>query len=166
MDARISKPSRLRRYAKRAGIAFGGLLALLAVLVLGALFSLRFAAVRGFVVARVNGALADTFKGRLVLHGIGNVGLAGLEAADAEVFDPAGHRVLDIHGLSAQLSVPTMVWALLTEKSKPLTIHITSATLRHVEAVLIDNGSGVPTLADAFLPKTPSRRRARGRGRS
>ena len=156
MDARISKPSKLRRYAKRAAIAFGGLLALLAVLMLGALFSLRFAAVRGFVVARVNGALDGTFKGRLVLHGIGNVGLTGLEAADAEVFDPAGHRVLDIHGLSAQLSVPTMVWALLTDKSKPLTIHITSATLRHVEAVLIDNGSGAPTLADAFLPRTPS----------
>ncbi|MEI9938932.1 MAG: translocation/assembly module TamB domain-containing protein [Pseudomonadota bacterium] len=152
----MTKPSRLRRYAKRAAIAFGALLGLVVALVAGLLFSLRIAAVRTFVVARVNAALDGTFKGRLVLHGIGNVGLSGIAAADAEVFDPAGHRVLDIHGLGAQLSVPTIVWAALTEKSKPLTIHITGATLRHVEAVLIDDGSGSPTLADAFLPKTPS----------
>ena len=156
MDARMSKPSRLRRYTKRAGIALGALLGLVVVVAIGALFSLRFAAVRSFVVARVNGALNGTFKGRLVLHGVGNVGLSGISAADAEVFDPAGHRVLDIHGLGAELSVPTIVWAALTEKSKPLTIRITGATLRHVEAVLIDNGAGAPTLADAFLPKTPS----------
>lgn len=156
MDARLTKPSRLRRYTKRAGIALLALLALVVVVVAGALFSLRFAAVRNLVVARVNGALDGTFKGRLVLHGIGNVGLSGISAADAEVFDPAGHRVLDIHGLSAKLSVPTLVWAALTEKSKPLTIRITEASLRHVEAVLIDNGSGSPTLADTFMPKTPS----------
>jgi translocation and assembly module TamB len=156
MDARVTQPSRLRRYAKRAGIGLGALLVLLVLLVVGAYFSLRFAAVRSFVVARVNTALDGTFKGRLVLHGVGNVGLSGISAADAEVFDPAGKRVLDIHGLSAELSVPTIVWALLTEKSKPLTIRITSATLRHVEAVLIDNGAGSPTLADAFLPRTPS----------
>jgi len=156
MDARISKPSRLRRYAKRAGIALLALVGLVVVLTAGALFSLRFAAVRSFVVARVNSALDGTFKGRLVLHGIGSLGLSGISAADAQVFDPAGRRVLDIHGLGAQLSVPTIVWAALTEKSKPLTIRITDANLRHVEAVLIDNGSGSPTLADAFLPKTPS----------
>jgi len=156
MDARISRPSKLRRYGKRLGIALLGLLALVVVLGAGALFSLRFAVVRSFVAARVNGALDGSFKGRLVLHGIGSVGLTGISAADAEVFDPAGRRVLDIHGLSARLSVPTLVWAALTEKSQPLTIHITEASLRHVEAVLIDNGSGSPTLADAFLPKTPS----------
>jgi len=156
MDARIEKPHRLRRYGKRAGIAFGVLLALLVVLVAGVLFSLRFQAVRSFVVARVNSALDGTFQGRLVLHGVGNLGLTGIAAADAEVFDAKGRRVLDIHGLSAELSVPSIVWAALTEKSKPLTIRITGASLRHVEAVLIDNGSGSPTLADAFLPKTPS----------
>jgi len=156
MDARLKKPTRLRRYAKRAGVGVAALLGLVVILVAGALFSLRFAPVRNYVVARVNDALDGTFKGRLVLHRIGRVGLSGIAAADAEVFDPSGRRVLDIHGLGAELSVPTIVWAALTEKSKPLTIRITSATLRHVEAVLIDNGSGSPTLADAFLPKTPS----------
>jgi len=156
MDARLEKPHRLRRYAKRAAIALAALLALVALLLAGVLFSLRFNTVRSFVVARVNGALDGAFKGRLVLHGVGNLGLTGIAAADAEVFDPAGRRVLDIHGLSAELSVPTILWAALTEKSKPLTIRITASSLRHVEAVLIDNGSGSPTLADTFLPKTPS----------
>ena len=156
MDARVVRPSRLRRYVTRAAIGFGGLLGLTALLLAGALFSLRFAVVRNYVLARVNGALDGAFKGRLVLRRVGNLGLSGITAADAEVFDPAGHRVLDIHGLDANLSVPTIVWAALTEKSKPLTIRITSASLRHVEVVLIDDGSGSPTLANAFLPKTPS----------
>ncbi len=78
MDARATKPSRLRRYAKRAGIALGVLLGLIVVMLAGVLFSLRFAAVRSFVVARVNGALDGTFKGRLVLHGVGNLGLSAL----------------------------------------------------------------------------------------
>lgn len=156
MDAKMSKPSRLRRYAKRLGVAALALLGLVVVLTAGALFSLRFAAVRSFAVTRVNAALNDTFKGRLVVRRVGNIGLYGVSAADAQLFDPAGHRVLDVHGLEASLSVPSLVWAALTEKSKPLTIHITQASLRHVEVVLIDNGSGSPTLADAFLPKTPS----------
>ena len=110
MDARVKLPSRVRRYAKRAGVAVGVLLALVVLLVVAVFFSLRFAVVRSFVVARVNGALDGTFKGRLVLHGVGNVGLSGIAAADAEVFDPAGRRVLDIHGLerTAQRAHPRL----------------------------------------------------------
>jgi translocation and assembly module TamB len=151
-----AKPSRLRRYAKRAGFGVAGLLAFVVLAVVGVLFSLRFAAVRGYVVTRVNGALADAFKGRVVLHDVGSLGLGGVEAADAEIFDPAGHRVVDVHGLRAQLSVPTIVWSALTKKSQPLTIRLTSVGLRHAEVVLIDDGTGSPTLASAFLPKTPS----------
>ena len=85
-----------------------------------------------------------------------SVGLTRLAGADAELFDPAGRRVLDIHGLDVKLSVPTIVWAALTQKSKPLTIRLTSVALRHCEVLLVDDGAGSPTLADAFLPKTPS----------
>jgi hypothetical protein len=148
--------SRFRRYAKRAGLAFGGLLGLVVVLVVGVLFSLRFAAVRGFVVAKVNGALADSFKGRIQLHGLQSVGLGGIGAADAEIFDPSGRRVIDIHGLDVRLSVPTIVWAALAHKSQPLTVRLDSVSLKHAEVLLVDDGQGSPTLADAFQPKKPS----------
>lgn len=151
-----SKPSRLRRYSKRAAIGFGGLLGFVVLAVVGLLFSLRFAAVRGYAVARVNGALADAFKGRIVLHQVGGLGLRGVDAADADIFDPAGKRVVAVRGLSARLSVPTLVWAALTTGSQPLTIRLTSIALRHADVALIDNGTGSPTLADTFMPKTPS----------
>ena len=150
------KPSRLRRYSKRAAIGVAGLLGFVVLAVAGVLFSLRFSAVRGYVVTRVNGALADAFKGRVVLHRVGSLGLGGVGAADAEIFDPAGHRVVDVHGLSARLSVPTIVWAALTSKNQPLTVRFDSLDVRHVEVTLIDNGSGSPTLADTFTPKKPS----------
>ncbi len=157
MDA-PAKPRarRLRRYTKRAAIGVAGLLGFVVLAVVGVLFSLRFAAVRGLIVTRVNAALADSFKGRIVLHRLGSVGLGGVAAADAEIFDPAGQRVVDAHGLSAQLSVPTIVWAALTSKNQPLTIRLTSVSLNHAEITLIDDGTGSPTLADAFMPKTPS----------
>jgi autotransporter translocation and assembly factor TamB len=156
MAKRKPKPSRLRRYSKRAAIGVAGLLGFVALAVVGVLFSLRFAAVRGYVVTRVNGALSDAFKGRIVLHSVGSLGLGGIGAADAEIFDPAGHRVVDIHGLSAKLSVPTIVWAALTSKSQPLTVRLDSVGVRHAEVVLTDDGTGTPTLADTFMPKTPS----------
>ncbi len=157
MDA-MARPklSRLRRYSKRAAIGVVSLIGVVVLAVVGVLFSLRFTAVRGYVVTRVNGALAGSFKGRIVLHQIGSVGLGGISATDAEIFDPAGHRVVDAHGLSAELNVPTLVWAALTGKSQPLMIRFSSVDLKHAEVVLIDNGTGVPTLADTFLPKTPS----------
>lgn len=150
------KPNRLRRYGKRAAIGVAGLFGFVVLAVVGVLFSLRFAAVRGYVVTRVNGALGDAFKGRIVVHGIGSLGLGGIGGADAEIFDPAGHRVVDVHGLSARLSVPTIVWAALTSKNQPLTVRFDSLAVRHAEVTLIDDGTGSPTLADAFMPKKPS----------
>ncbi|HWZ92020.1 MAG TPA: hypothetical protein VNW92_24315, partial [Polyangiaceae bacterium] len=149
-------PSRFGKYLRRALYAVGGLLGLVVLLVLGLLVSLRFARVRSYVVVRVNSALADSFKGKITLHGLGGIGLFGIAGADAEVFDPAGRRVLDVHGLDVNLSVPTVAWAALTHKSKPLTLRFSSVKLRHCEAALLDDGAGSPTLADAFAPKTPS----------
>ncbi|MEO7037868.1 MAG: translocation/assembly module TamB domain-containing protein [Polyangiaceae bacterium] len=149
-----TKDGRARRYARRAAIAVAGLLSVVVFAVVGLLFSLRFAAVRQLVVARVNAALAGSFKGRIQVHGLQSVGLGGI-AADAAVFDPAGRRVLDVRGLDVRLSVPTIVWAVLAHKSQPLTIRLDSVTVEHAEVLLVDDGQGAPTLADTFLPKTP-----------
>ncbi|HEX3854977.1 MAG TPA: hypothetical protein VHW01_28640, partial [Polyangiaceae bacterium] len=154
----IAKPKsgRLKRYARRAAIAFCGLLGMVVALVFGVLFSLRFAAVRNFVVGKVNGALADSFKGQIKLHDLQSIGLGGVGAADAEIFDPSGRRVIDIHGLDVRLSVPTIVWAALAHKSEPLTLRLDTVSLKHAEVLLVDDGKGSPTLADAFQPKKPS----------
>ncbi|HEY1536134.1 MAG TPA: hypothetical protein VGF76_19070, partial [Polyangiaceae bacterium] len=111
------KGGRLKRYARRAALVVGGLLGVVVMLVFGLLFSLRFASVRGFVVAKVNDALAGSFQGQIKLHGLQSIGLGGIGAADAEILDPSGRRVLDVHGLDVRLSVPTLVWAVLAHKS-------------------------------------------------
>jgi hypothetical protein len=150
------KNGRLKRYARRAAYGVGGLVGVVVVLVVGLLVSLRFAGVRNFVVAKVNGALADSFKGQIKLHGIQSIGLGGIGAADAEIFDPSGRRVIDIHGLEVRLSVPTIAWAALAHKSQPLTLRLDEVSLKHAEVLLVDDGHGSPTLADAFQPKKPS----------
>ncbi|MEP7051565.1 MAG: translocation/assembly module TamB domain-containing protein [Pseudomonadota bacterium] len=156
MAERTPPSSRLKRYARRAGLILAGLLALVVLAVPGALFSLRFAGVRNLVVTRVNGALESSFKGSIHVQAVQSVGLGGIGAADAQVFDPSGRRVLDVRGLDVRLSVPTILWAAVMHKSQPLTIRFASVSVRHVEAWLVDNGQGSPTLADTFLPRTPS----------
>ncbi|HEX7452267.1 MAG TPA: hypothetical protein VF294_08280, partial [Polyangiaceae bacterium] len=64
--------------------------------------------------------------------------------------------MIDVHGLDARLSVPALAWAVLAHKSQPLTLRFTSVSLKHAEVLLVDDGQGSPTLADAFLPKKPS----------
>lgn len=152
----LRRPSRLRRYAKRAGVSLAALLGFVLLAACGALFSLRFAGVRAYIVSRVNQALADSFKGRVVLHRVASLGLGGLAGADAEIFDPSGRRVVDVHGFGVKLSVPTIVWAALSDKSAPLSVRMTAVSLQHVEVVLIDDGTGSPTLAQTFAPKKPT----------
>ncbi|HEX7670555.1 MAG TPA: hypothetical protein VF395_13265, partial [Polyangiaceae bacterium] len=55
-----------------------------------------------------------------------------------------------------KLSVPTLAWAALTTKSKPLTVRLYDVSLQHVEVFLADDGTGAPTLAETFQPKKPS----------
>ncbi len=150
------KTGRLKRYAQRAFVGVGAFLGLVVLLVSGLLFSLRFAGVRQFVVGKVNGALANAFQGKIKLHSLQSIGLGGIGAADAEIFDPAGRRVMDIHGLDVKLSVPTIAWAAIAHSSQPLTLKFDSIALQHAEVLLVDDGKGSPTLADAFQAKTPS----------
>jgi len=156
MSNRKPPESRLHKYGRRALYGLGGLIGFIALLVLGVLFSLRFARVRRVVVNRVNASLADSFKGRIALHHVQHIGLGGVSGAEAEIYDPSGRRVLDIHGADVSLGVLRVAWSALTHGKKPLTISFDRVAVAHVEAVLVDDGTGSPTLADTFTPKTPS----------
>lgn len=156
MSNRKPPESRLHKYGRRALYGVGGLIALIATLVVGVFVSFRFAAVRSFIVNKVNGTLADSFKGRIALHHIQSIGLGGVSGVEAEIFDPSGRRVLDVHGANVSLGVLRVAWSAITHGNKPLTITFDRVSVAHVEAVLVDDGTGSPTLADTFSPKTPS----------
>jgi len=148
-------PSKKHPLRRRLLLGFGILVGFVLALPLAALFSLRFAAVRNYALGKTNAALSGMFKGRLVLHSARSIGLGGVGAADAEVFDPSGRRVLDIHGLDVKLNVPTFLWAVLAHKNQALTVRL-SAHLAHAEVALFDDGQGVPTLADTWSSPKPS----------
>ncbi len=147
--------SRAARVARRLGKAFGyALLAFLGLVVL-LLACVNLPPVRGFVAARTNAALRETFAGRLSIERIGAIGWRGVSGVDARGFDASGQQVFDVHGASVSLPWPRLVWDLLVDKPNPLRIRLDRAALEHADIALWDDGSGAPTLAKMFLPRKP-----------
>ena len=62
MAPSVRSRGRWRKYLRRALYGVGGLLGLVVLCVAGLFVSLRFAKVRGYLVLRVNSALAGSFK--------------------------------------------------------------------------------------------------------
>jgi len=128
------------------------------VLLLSTLFVLAFAALelpygRDFVRRQVNQSVEPLFKGTLVIDRIGDIGIFSVSGVDAHLLDAKGNRVLSVHGLAAKSVWPRMLPSLA--RGNPLTVTIDRVSCDHVQAVLIDDGSGSPTLAEAFLPRSP-----------
>ncbi len=114
--------------------------------------------VRELVRKRANAELEKALVGKVTLERIGYLGFDGVGGVDATVDDPKGKRVVVLRGLGAETFWPRIVWSALTDETG-IDIGIDVLSLDHSELVLRDNGSGGPTLADAFAPKpkpTPS----------
>jgi translocation and assembly module TamB len=124
------------------------------VLLLGAvLVALQLPPVSQLVIGRVNAALAESFRGQLLLRRLGFVDLGGISGAELEVRDAEGRPVLLARGVDVRLAWPALaVRAVLG--SDPLRVTLQRVSLEGVEVTLIDDGTGTPTLAHAFEPRT------------
>jgi translocation and assembly module TamB len=118
--------------------------------------ALRLAQVRTFAAARVNQALSGLFLGKLRIEHIARINLSGASGVDATVFDAGGHAVIVARGASAQLAVVPLLWSVLVHPHDSIVIDIRHVTVVHAEVQLIDDGLGLPTLADAFFPRHPN----------
>lgn len=154
MDAPARRPRRGRaRRALRVLVrAVVGLLVLVSLVVALALTALELDRPRAFTARTVEDALAGTFKGRLRIVRLDEVGLAGLRA-DVRVDDPAGRPVIVARGVDVRLGVPGLLVRLVRDRGLKR-LDIDSVRIEHAEVRLIDDGTGVPTLARAFEPRT------------
>jgi translocation and assembly module TamB len=147
--------ARVRRIARVALRVLGAVLLTAAVLSLVAVLGANLPFARAFIVERTNAALATSFAGRLEIERLGAVAFDGVSDVDGAVFDSSGRKVVDARGLDVRLRWPGLVWDLLVRRPDPVVITIDRVDLRHAEVVLVDDGSGAPTLARAFEPRTP-----------
>jgi translocation and assembly module TamB len=143
--------------ARRAIFAVAKSLGVGAVLVLatvgGVALHLGMPAPRRFVSARVNGLLENTFKGKLTIQSIGSLHLTHLDHVDAQMRDPEGHLVLDVHGLQARFGTVSLLRSLVSGET--LTIHIPEVSIDGAEVLLEDNAAGELGLVRAFESSTP-----------
>ncbi|HEV8551117.1 MAG TPA: hypothetical protein VGQ57_18845, partial [Polyangiaceae bacterium] len=159
MDARARDlgPGRTRfrrvaRFVLRAGLVL--VLVILALPPL-ALFSLRFQAPRTLVAGELDGALSGTFRGRLHFDRLERVDLGGARLS-GRIDDASGKRVVRFQGADVRLSVPRLLVRLVRDGGTPSLIHLDRVSIDDVELSLIDDGSGGPSIAHAFDPRTPS----------
>jgi translocation and assembly module TamB len=128
-----------------------GVILLLALL----LVSINLSPVSRFVSTKVNAILQPTFQGQLLVQKLGHLDFNGLSDAEVEVRDPAGKSVLVARDIDVRLFWPAVAWRALTG-SDPLLIPVTSVAVQRLELMLIDDGTGTPTLAHAFEPRDPT----------
>ena len=132
----------------------GGLTVFVLALLVGVAVHIDVPAVRRTVVGRVNEGLAAVLQGRLHVLGIGELGLAGLEGADAEVYDPDGVLVLRLEGLRTRIDTLDLLRSIYSGSE----IHIDLADVSAVRAdVDLDaDKDGVLRLARAFASGGPN----------
>jgi hypothetical protein len=126
-----------------------GLIVLVALLLTAGLTALKLERPRAFTARTVDGALSETFRGRLRIVKLYAVGLDGLRA-DVRVEDPAGRVVLSARGVDVKIGVPTLLLRLVRDRGAVKRIDIDEVRIDHAEVRLIDDGTGSPTLAQAF----------------
>ena len=120
----------------------------------GVLANMDTAAVRRAVVARLNGVLASTLAGRIVIDRVGGWGPTHVHDVDAHVDDPEGKTVLRVWGLDARVSTVDLLASLTSGKEARIAIDALSVARADVN--LEPDATGTPRIARAFTPPPPS----------
>lgn len=141
--------SRWRRALRWIALGLAGLIGLVAA---GVVVLLATPFGRDFLRVRVNAILAEQFAGTLAIQRLGAAGPAGVSGVDVAVLDARNRRVIAAQGCDVDANVVGIAWSLVTKSGRDVVIEL-SARCAHVEARLIDDGTGSPTLASAFDPR-------------
>jgi translocation and assembly module TamB len=142
----------LRLSLKVLAIFLLGVITLVAVVLL----TINLPPVSGWAAERANAALEPMFRGRLLVRRLGHLDFGGITGADVEVLDAGGKSVLLAHDIDVRLFWPGIAWDAVVKRPETLKVPIDRIALDDVEVTLIDDGTGSPTIATAFEPKTPA----------
>jgi hypothetical protein len=147
--------SRARKFAKLAGKIVMWTSASLVGLVVVVLLAANTPPARRLIATQVNAALTDVVSGRIVIESIGSVGPTRVSGVRARVLDPQGRSLIAASGVTASVRTYTLVRSLFG--STGLQVHIYSASIDHVDALLDADADGNLRIAQAFLPPIRTR---------
>lgn len=144
-------PLRIARVAAKGVV---GLLLLVVTLLVAVLVAVNVPPTERFIIGKVNGVLASSFKGRVQLEHIGTLDLFGVRHAHARVFGPGGEQVLDLRDVNVALNLPRLAWGAVFGKG-PLVLDFEKLELGHADVLLREDPSGALTIQTAFEPQKP-----------
>ncbi|MDH5672583.1 MAG: translocation/assembly module TamB domain-containing protein [Myxococcales bacterium] len=138
----------LRRTARFIGKNLLAIVVLSLALVLSTVLHLQLPLARRVIAAWLGSAASGEITGTLTIGAIDSLDPRALEFRNVTVYDPKGRRVIGAERLTI---VPELDPAVL--RGAP--IRIRSARLDGAEAILIDDGSGLPSLIESFDAAVP-----------
>jgi len=109
---------------------------------------------RRVIVARVDGALASTFAGRIVIERLERITATGAEGIDARVEDPDGRTVVRVTGVRARLARVALVRSLAF--GGDLVVDLPDVSAQTAEVSLDAADDGALRLARAFALRAHS----------
>jgi translocation and assembly module TamB len=126
--------------------------------------SLRLPRARRLVAAKVNGVLASTFVGHVVVDQIGELGITHAGGIDAHVEDADGTTLLRVEGARARLSTWALVRSVIGGHGE-IVVDVPELTLGRVDATIDPDATGALRIARAFeLRPDAARNQSPGRG--
>ncbi len=148
----MSARARLLRIARRLAL---GVLATVVVLVVVITFGLPTEPGRRFALDVTTRALANRFRGQIVVDAIDELRpWRGVATFRGRVLDPEGHEVIRVGRASAQIDLPRLVFSLMG--SGPVDVALSVVEIDDARVSLATGPDGALALARAFESKTPN----------
>ena len=109
--------------------------------------------VRRVIASQVEGVLASSLRGKLVIDSIGAIGLHGIDQADVRVFDDSGKLVAAAYGVRAHIAIGELLRSL--GGTGPLVVHLSDAAARAVDFDVDVDDAGQLGVQRAFASRGP-----------
>jgi translocation and assembly module TamB len=151
-----------RTVLRRCAIAVGATLLSVLAVVAGALGYANTPPGQRLVLSKVNAALGSSFRGTIAVCRVGTIGPFGVTGVDATIDDPAGRRVLSVHGVSVHVATLAAVRSALFGRSGPIALDLSTVAVESLEVNLDRDQDGKLELLDALASRHPSTSRGRG----
>jgi translocation and assembly module TamB len=146
----------LGRLARTTGAALALLVLFPVACAAGVLLHVNTPTGRDLVMRQVNALFASSFRGHLVIRGVGHVGPSGVSGVNVTLDDAEGRRIAAAQGARAEISAPALARSALLDRSHPVQIDVRAASIESAELAIDDTQDGELRLGSAFQPLHPS----------
>jgi hypothetical protein len=143
--------ARVRVLLRRLLGAFALLMVFLAALLAGVFLHLEHPRARALVLTVINQSTAESFRGRLHVAELDQLGLHGAGATAISVYDPEGRRVIVLRDVVLRLGAISTLRSVVLG-SGPRLIRVDSITAGSADVLLLEDARGL-SLVRAFEPR-------------